>query len=105
MRSRLQRTAVYESNDLPGVPIEDINEVLRYVNAMYHGLKRLQEDNFPLSLRLIREMHEVLLVSGRGSEKMPGEFRTSQNWIGGTRPGNARFVPVPPTAMRNVYNS
>ena len=72
---------------------------------MYHGLKRLREDNFPLPLRLIREMHEVLLFSGRGSEKMPGEFRTSQNWIGGTRPGNARFVPVPPTAMRNVYNS
>jgi Fic family protein len=51
---------------------------------------------FPLSLRLIREMHEKLLARGRGSSKAPGEFRTSQNWIGGTRPGNAAFVPPPP---------
>jgi Fic family protein len=59
-------------------------------------LRRLRVDNFPLSLRLIREIHEILLSSGRGSEKNPGEFRTSQNWIGVTRPGNAKFVPPPP---------
>jgi Fic family protein len=51
---------------------------------------------FPISLRLICELHEILLSQGRGSRKNPGEFRTSQNWIGGTRPGNARFVPPPP---------
>ena len=67
-----------------------------YVKAMYHGLKRIREDDFPLSLRLIREIHEILLSSGRGCEKNPGEFRTSQNWLGGTRPGNAKFVPPPP---------
>ena len=62
---------------------------------MNHGLRRLKED-FPLSLRLIREIHRILLARGRGSEKRPGEFRRSQNWIGGTRPGNAAFVPPPP---------
>jgi Fic family protein len=58
-------------------------------------MKRLRE-GFPISLRLICELHEILLSKGRGSRKNPGEFRTTQNWIGGTRPGNARFVPPPP---------
>ena len=64
--------------------------------ALEHGLARLQ-DGFPLS-RLIREMHGMLLARGRGSDRDPGEFRRSQNWIGGTRPGNAAFVPAPHTA-------
>jgi Fic family protein len=72
----------------------DITEVSNYVAAMKHGLKRLQSD-FPLSLRLLREMHEILLKTGRGSEQTPGEFRRSQNWIGGSRPGNAIYVPPP----------
>ena len=59
----------------------------------------MREDDFPLSLRLLREIHEILLSSGRGSEKNPGEFRTTQNWIGGTRPGNARYVPPPPSEV------
>lgn len=95
-QSSLSDLILYENDELPGVPAEDVGEVLQYVRAMYHGLKRLREDDFPLSLRLIREIHEVLLSSGRGSEKHPGEFRTSQNWIGGSRPGNARYVPPPP---------
>ena len=95
-QSSLSDLIMYESSDVPGVPAEDVREVLQYVKAMYHGLRRLRVDNFPLSLRLIREIHEILLSSGRGSEKNPGEFRTSQNWIGGTRPGNAKFVPPPP---------
>jgi Fic family protein len=60
---------------------------------MMHGLARLE--TLPLSLRLLREMHAKLLESGRGGTKNPGTFRTSQNWIGGTRPGNALFVPPP----------
>lgn len=72
-------------------------EVSNYVDAMMYGLKRLEE--LPLSLRLIREMHARLLQSGRGGTKNPGEFRRSQNWIGGTRPGNALFVPPPPNEM------
>lgn len=98
-QSSLSDLILYENNEVPAVPVEDVGEVLQYVRAMKHGLKRLREDNFPLSLRLIREIHEILLSSGRGSEMMPGEFRTSQNWIGGTRPGNARFVPPPPNEV------
>lgn len=72
-----------------------MQEVSNYVAALNHGLARLRE-GFPPSLRLIREIHEVLLSKGRRSTKEPGEFRLSQNWIGGTRPGNAAFVPPPP---------
>ncbi len=98
-QSSLSDLLMYESDEVPGVPEGDVTEVVQYVKAMYHGLKRLREDNFPLSLRLIREIHEILLSSGRGCEKNPGEFRTSQNWLGGSRPGNARFVPPPPSKV------
>lgn len=87
---------LHEEDLAPGVPLDDVQEVSNYVAAMSHGLKRLSEDHFPLSLRLIREVHTVLLAKGRGSDKTPGEFRRTQNWLGGTRPGNARFVPPPP---------
>jgi len=79
----------------PGVPLDDVREVSNYVAAFDHGL-RLLEEGLPLSLRLFREIHGVLLAKGRGSNQAPGEFRRSQNWIGGTRPGNAAFVPPPP---------
>ncbi|WP_025771183.1 Fic family protein [Thioalkalivibrio sp. HK1] len=78
---------------------DDLQEVLNLSDAIEHGLKRIREDDFPLCLRLLREMHEILLRSGRGAAKLPGEFRTSQNWIGGTRPGNATFVPPPPDRL------
>ena len=78
----------------PGVPVDDVQEVSNYVAALNHGLARLS-DGFPLSLRLIREMHSILLARGRGSNQTPGEFRRTQNWIGGTRPGDAAFVPPP----------
>ncbi|MTH79114.1 Fic family protein [Paracoccus aestuariivivens] len=87
----------FETEAAAGEPIDDIREVSNYVDAMMYGLERLQE--LPLSLRLIREMHERLLQSGRGGTKNPGEFRRSQNWIGGSRPGNALFVPPPVTEM------
>ena len=82
-----------ETEAQSGQPIDDIREVSNYVDAMMYGLERLEQ--FPLSLRLIRELHARLLQSGRGEKKDPGEFRRSQNWIGGTRPGNALFVPPP----------
>ncbi len=69
--------------------------VSSYVAALDHGLARLAS-GFPLSSRLLKEIHAVLLARGRGADRQPGEFRRSQNWIGGTRPGNARFVPPPP---------
>jgi Fic family protein len=89
---------LFESSEAPSVPLEDVQDVSNYVAAMNHGLRRLRED-FPLSLRLIREIHKILLSKGRGSEKRPGEFRETQNWIGGTRPGNAAFVPPPPAKV------
>lgn len=91
----------FENDQMPGVPLEDVEEVSSYVAAMNHGLKRLGE-GFPLSLRLIREIHRVLLKNARGERKNPGEFRTSQNWIGGTRPGKAKFVPPPPENLMEL---
>ena len=94
-QSSLSELLLFENDAASGAPLDDVTEVSNYVAAMEHGLKRLAE-GFPLSLRLIKEVHGVLLAKGRGSKKQPGEFRTSQNWIGGSRPGNALFVPPPP---------
>ena len=79
------------------VPTADVGEVINYIKAMRHGLKRLREDEFPMSLRLLRELHGVLMQQARGGavHLTPGEFRSSQNWVGGTSPANARFVPPP----------
>ena len=98
-QSSLSDLLLFESEQAPGVPIDDVQEVSNYVAAMSHGLKRLRKDDFPVSLRLLKEIHEVLLRKGRGSDKQPGEFRCSQNWIGGSRPGDARFVPPPPESI------
>jgi Fic family protein len=97
-QSSLSDLLLYESQEAPSAPLEDVAEVSSYVAALQHGLNRLK-GGFPLSLRLIREMHEILLAKGRGSNKQPGEFRTSQNWIGGSRPGNALYVPPPPDRL------
>jgi len=94
-QSSLSDLLLYENGEAPGVPIHDVQEVSSYVAAMTHGLERMR-GGFPLSLQLIREIHAILLSKGRGSDKLPGEFRRSQNWIGGSRPGNAVFVPPPP---------
>ena len=99
-QSSLAELLLFELNDAPGAPVEDVVEVSNYVKALEHGLNRLRE-GFPLSNRLIREMHAVLLSRRRGSEKLPGEFRRTQNWIGGTRPGNAHFVPPPPERVND----
>lgn len=93
-QSSLSDLLLFEMEQAPGVPMDDVGEVSNYVAAMEHGLARLRE-GFPLSVRLIREIHAKLLAGGRGGENEPGEFRRSQNWIGGTRPGNAFFVPPP----------
>lgn len=99
-QSSLSDLLLFEIDQAPGVPFDDVVEVSNYVAALEHGVTRLRED-FPLSNRLIREMHKLLLSRGRGSESSPGEFRRSQNWIGGTRPGNAHFVPPPPDHVEN----
>ena len=97
-QSSLSDLLRFELEEAPGAPLDDVREVSNHVAALDHGLNRLKE-GFPLSNRLIREIHEVLMPHGRGSDKIPGEFRRSQNWIGGTRPGNAAFVPPPHTAV------
>lgn len=93
-QSSLFDLLLFELDQEPGVPLDDVREVSNYVASLDHGL-RLLEEGLPLSLRLFREIHGVLLTKGRGSSQTPGEFRRSQNWVGGTRPGNAAFVPPP----------
>lgn len=97
-QSSLSDLLLFENDEAPAVALDDVTEVSNYVAAVEHGVSRIRS-GFPLSLRLIREMHAILLRSGRGAAKQPGEFRRSQNWIGGTRPGNALFVPPPPNLV------
>jgi Fic family protein len=97
-KSSFSDLLLFENEAASGVPVDDVEEVSNYVAAMQHGLRRIKS-GFPLSLRLIREIHGILLRGGRGANKTPGEFRRSQNWIGGTRPGNAAFVPPPPELL------
>jgi Fic family protein len=93
--SSLSDLLLFENEVSPGAPVEDIEEAVNYIAAMSHGVNSIESGTLPLSNRLLREVHALLLRSGRGSEKAPGEFRRSQNWLGGTRPGNARYVPPP----------
>lgn len=102
-QSSLSELLLFERADLPGVTLDDVRDVANYVAAMDHGLARIRDD-FPISLRLIRELHEILLSKGRGSKRQPGEFRRSQNWIGGSRPGNAVFVPPPPGQVLDLMS-
>jgi Fic family protein len=97
-QSSLSDLLLFELDEIPGVPFDDVVEVSSYVAALEHGLARLR-GGFPLSGRLLREVHGRLLARGRGADKLPGEFRLTQNWIGGTRPANARFVPPPPALV------
>jgi Fic family protein len=103
-QSSLSDLLLFENDEIPGVGIDDVREVSNYIAAMQYGLDRLR-DGFPLSLRLIREIHGILMQNARGGDKTPGEFRRSQNWIGGSRPGDARFVPPPPhELMASLHN-
>jgi Fic family protein len=102
-QSSLSDLLLFEIKQAPGAPLDDVVEVSGYVSALEHGLARMRA-GFPLSSRLIREIHAKLLAHGRGSDKEPGEFRRSQNWIGGTRPGNAVFVPPPHVAVADCIS-
>ena len=103
-QSSLSDLLLFELEEVPGALFDDVVEVSNYIAALEHGMARLKE-GFPLSNRLLREMHAHLMSRGRGSDKAPGEFRRSQNWIGGTRPGNARFVPPPPQEVEQCMAS
>lgn len=102
-QSSLSDLLLFELEHQPGVPLADVQEVSNYVAALHHGLNRLHDD-FPLSLRLLKEIHCVLLSRGRGKDCTPGEFRRSQNWIGGSRPGTATFVPPPPNHVQECMS-
>lgn len=93
-QSSLSDLLLFELEEAPGVPLDDVVEISNYVDALEHGIARLR-GGFPLSSRLLREVHARLTVRGRGADKAPGEFRRSQNWLGGSRPGDARFVTPP----------
>ena len=103
-QSSLSDLLLFEADETPGVPLDDVTDVSNYVAAMEHGLTRLRA-GFPLSNRLIREIHGILLSKGRGATKQPGDFRRSQNWIGGQRPGDATFVPPPSDALPEVLGA
>ena len=102
-QSTLDDLLRYESGGAIKVPVNDVTEVSSYVAALNYGLKRI-ESGFPLSSRLIRETHKILMTNSRGKDKTPDEFRTSQNWIGGTRPATAHFVPAPPDKVQELVS-
>lgn len=102
-QSSLSDLLLFESNEAPGAPIDDVSEVSCYVATLGFGLERLKE--LPLSLRLLREIHAKLMSNSRGGNKTPGEFRTTQNWIGGSRPGTALFVPPPPDRLMETLDA
>jgi len=102
-QSSLSDLFIFELDGKASAPIDDVTEVSNYVSALNYGIEKLA-NGFPLSNRLLKEMHEILLSHGRGSDKQPGEFRMSQNWIGGTRPGNAHYVPPPPQAVTQAMS-
>ncbi len=93
-QSSLSDLLLFELDEVPGVPLDDVQEASHYAAAVTYGLDRMKRE-MPLSNRLLKEIHGVLLSGGRGSTKSPGDYRRTQNWIGGTRPSNARFVPPP----------
>lgn len=102
-QSSLADLLLYELAEQPGVPLDDVEEVSNYVAALERGLQLLQQ-GLPISVRLLKEVHGVLLSGGRGSSKQPGQLRQSQNWIGGSRPGNAMFVPPPADEVANTLS-
>lgn len=95
-QSSLSELLLFETEEMPGIPIDDVLEVSNYVKAMDYGLANIRSpQGLPISLRLIKEMHKVLLSTGRGSGQSPGEIRSSQNWVGGSNPIDASFVGPP----------
>lgn len=103
-QSSLADLLLYEIHEQPGVPVEDAREVSRCVAALARG-HSLLKGGLPLSMRLLRQVHEVLMSHPRGRGKAPGEVRRSQVWLGGTRPANAVFVPPPADALPDCLRS
>jgi Fic family protein len=103
--SSLSDLLLFENEVAPAVPVEDVQETVNYIAAMNHGINSIASGQLPLSNRLLRQVHALLLQNGRGHDKAPGEFRRSQNWLGGSRPGNARYVPPPWTEVEPAMSA
>lgn len=101
-QSSLSDLMLYEMEGLPGVPMDDVQEVSCYVSALELGVKRIREGH-PIAYRLLTELHQALMTSGRGVNKGPGEFRKNQVWIGGHRADEATFVPAPANELANCW--
>ncbi|BFM21490.1 Fic family protein [Gilvimarinus japonicus] len=101
-QSSLSDLMLYEMEGLPGVPMDDVQEVSCYVNALALGVERIREGH-PITFRLLTELHKALMTSGRGISKGPGEFRKNQVWIGGHRADEATFVPAPANELANCW--
>lgn len=104
-QSSLSDLLLFENDATPGVPMEDVTETSNYLAAMQHGLEAIEQQRLPLSSRLLREIHTILLHEARGGDKARGEFRRVQNWLGGTRPQNARFVPPPANVVADAMSA
>lgn len=102
-QSSLSDLMLYEMAGQPGVPMDDVQEVSCYVNALNLGIQRVHDDH-PIEFRLITELHQVLMTSGRGINRGPGEFRKNQVWLGGTSPDNAIFIPPPATHIAECWS-
>jgi Fic family protein len=104
-QTTLSQLLLFEIEQAPGVPLVDVREVLNYVNALQYGIKSITTPNRPpISLRLIKEMHSILLTDGRGARKYPGEFRQDQNWIGSGKINEASFIGPPPDKVLNCLS-
>lgn len=101
-QSSLSDLMLYEMDGLPGVPMDDVQEVSCYVSALELGVQRIREGH-PISYRLLTELHRALMTSGRGVSKAPGSFRQNQVWIGGHRADEATFVPTPANELANCW--
>jgi Fic family protein len=101
-QSSLSDLMLYEMDGQPGVPMDDVQEVSCYVNALTLGVERIRQGH-PISFRLLTEVHEVLMTSGRGTQRGPGEFRRNQVWIGGHRADEATFVPPPANQLADCW--
>lgn len=95
-QSTLSELLEHENEQAAGTPVGDVRDVSRYVDALLYATEEIQSGTLPLCLRLLRNAHARLMSEGRGKHQDPGQFRHTQNWIGGTRPGNAIYVPPPP---------
>jgi Fic family protein len=103
--SSLSDLLLFENEVAPAVPVADVQETVNYIAAMNHGMNSIASGSLPLCNRLLREVHARLLQTGRGADKVPGEFRRSQNWLGGSRPGDARYVPPPWTEVEPAMSA